>query len=64
MNTPDEYQDILWECVPEEEKQRILQSIVTAVVSSQFYGTPITTGTCCEDRKPVKATPIPGIKPY
>lgn len=53
--TADKILSVLWECLPAEERKRMAETTVDQILSGYGYG---------QAKEPVKATPIPGIKPY
>lgn len=53
--TADKILRVIWECLPAEERQRMAETTVDQILSGYGYG---------QAKEPVKATPIPGIKPY
>ena len=61
--SPQHISNILWDCLPEEEKRAIAVEANRRMMSAQLYGSPDTS--CCDcPREPVTSTPIEGIKPY
>lgn len=53
--TADKILRAIWECLPAEERQRMAETAVDQILSGYGYG---------QAKELVKATPIPGIKPY
>lgn len=53
--TADKILRAIWERLPAEERQRMTETTVDQILSGYGYG---------QAKEPVKATPIPGIKPY